>query len=105
MSTTATDQPLVDPEIERKGYARPEVLVTTRWLAEHLSDSNLRIIESDEDVLLYDTGHIPGAQKIDWHTDLNDPVMRDYVSRSQFQELLRSKGIDDSAAPVLMRGT
>ncbi len=63
-----------DPAIAAKGYAHPEVLVTTEWLAEHLDDPKVRIIESDEDVLLYDTGHIPGAQKIDWHTDLNDAV-------------------------------
>ena len=100
MSTTATEQPTLDPEIERKEYVHPEVLVTTRWLADHLNDSNLRIIESDEDVLLYDTGHIPGAQKVDWHVDLNDALVRDYVSREQFEELLRSKGIDDSTTVV-----
>ncbi len=79
-----------------KGYAHPEALVSTAWLAAHLGDDNLRIVESDEDVLLYDTGHIPGAVKVDWHADLNDPLVRDYVSREQFQELLRAKGIDDS---------
>src|ERR1700740_414599 len=97
MSTATTT---VDPEIAKKGYAHPEVLVTTSWLAEHLHDPNLRILESDEDVLLYDTGHIPGAQKVDWHTDLNDPVVRDYVSREQFQELVRSKGIDEHTTVV-----
>ena len=51
-------------------------------------------------MLLYDTGHIPGAQKIDWHADLNDPLVRDYSSREQFEELLRSKGIDDSTTVV-----
>jgi thiosulfate/3-mercaptopyruvate sulfurtransferase len=80
--------------LERKGYAHPEALVTTDWLAEHLDDPNVRILESDEDVLLYDTGHIPNAQKDDWHADLNDPVVRDYVSREQFRELLRAKGIE-----------
>jgi thiosulfate/3-mercaptopyruvate sulfurtransferase len=100
MSTTASEPMSVDPEIQRKAYAHPDVLVTTSWLAEHLSDSNLRIIESDEDVLLYDTGHIPGAQKIDWHADLNDDLVRDYVSREQFQELLRSKGIDESTTVI-----
>ena len=54
--------------------------MTTAWLAEHLDDLNLVVAESDEDVLLYETGHIPGAVKIDWHLDLNDPVERDYVS-------------------------
>jgi thiosulfate/3-mercaptopyruvate sulfurtransferase len=90
----------VDSAIAAKGYAHPESLVTTDWLAAHLGDANLRIIESDEDVLLYDTGHIPGAFKIDWHADLNDAVMRDYISREQFQELLRAKNIDDSTTVV-----
>lgn len=84
-----------DSAIARKGYARPDALVSTEWLAAHLGDAKLRILESDEDVLLYDTGHIPGAQKIDWHQDLNDAVMRDYISKEQFENLLRAKGIDD----------
>lgn len=53
----------VDPGIAGKGYVNPHVLVSTGWLAEHLDDPGIRIIESDEDVLLYDTGHIPGAQR------------------------------------------
>ena len=85
---------------DAKGYARPEVLVSTDWLAERLDDPTLRVIESDEDVLLYDLGHIPGAQKMDWHQDLNDPVQRDYVSREQFERLLRRKGIDTSHTVV-----
>jgi len=93
----------IDPVIAGKGYAKPESLVSTEWLAAHLDDSKLRIIESDEDVLLYDTGHIPGAQKVDWHQDLNDPVQRDYVSQKQFEQLLRSKGIDEST-PVIFYG-
>ena len=88
-------------DISRKGYARPDMLVSTAWLAEHLDDPSLRILESDEDVLLYHTGHIPGAQKIDWHTDLNDPVQRDYVSPEAFQALLREKGIDEGTTVVL----
>jgi thiosulfate/3-mercaptopyruvate sulfurtransferase len=95
-STTAA----ASPPIEQKGYANPGILVSTAWLAEHLDDPTLRIIESDEDVLLYDVAHIPGAQKIDWHTDLNDPVIRDYVSREQFQRLLRAKGIDDTTTVI-----
>ncbi len=90
----------VDPAIAAKQYAHPEVLVTTSWLAQHLNDPSIRVIESDEDVLLYDTGHIPGAQKVDWHQDLNDPVVRDYLSREQFQSLLRRLGIDDSTTVV-----
>ena len=99
MSTTA-ERTTHDPGTAAKGYARPDVLVTTSWLAEHLDDPSIRIIESDEDVLLFDTGHIPGAQKVDWHTDLNDPLIRDYVSREQFQALLRAKGIDESTTVI-----
>src|SRR6476620_4381563 len=92
--------PMADASIAAKGYAHPDALVSTEWLAAHLNDPSIVIAESDEDVLLYDTGHIPGAIKIDWHADLNDAVMRDYVSREQFQELLRSHGIDDSTTVV-----
>lgn len=90
----------VDPAIAAKGYVHPEVLVTTTWLAQHLEDPHVRVLESDEDVLLYDSGHIPGAQKVDWHEDLNDPVVRDYLSVAQFQSLLRRLGIDDSTTVV-----
>lgn len=91
---------MADQSIVNKGYAHPEALVSTEWLAAHLDDANLRIIESDEDVLLYDTGHIPGAQKVDWHEDLNDHVQRDYVSSEAFEKLLRAKGIDDSTTVI-----
>jgi thiosulfate/3-mercaptopyruvate sulfurtransferase len=90
----------IDPVIAAKRYAHPEVLVSTEWLAEHLNDNSVRIIESDEDVLLYEVSHIPGAQKVDWHADLNDAVIRDYVGREQFQELLRTLGIDDSTTVI-----
>ena len=89
-----------DRGIAAKGYAHPDALVSTEWLAAHLDDPAIRIIESDEDVLLYDMGHIPGAQKVDWHTDLNDPVVRDYVDRERFQALLRAKGIDESTTVI-----
>jgi thiosulfate/3-mercaptopyruvate sulfurtransferase len=79
--------------IEARGYARPEALVSTQWVADHLEDASVRVVESDEDVLLYDTGHIPNAVKIDWHADLNDPVLRDYLDAERFAELMRSKGI------------
>ena len=98
MATDTATSP--DREIAAKGYANPDVLVSTGWLAAHLDDPSLRIVESDEDVLLYDMGHIPGAQKIDWHLDLNDPVMRDYVQPPQFQALLRAKGIDESTTVI-----
>jgi thiosulfate/3-mercaptopyruvate sulfurtransferase len=97
---TSTRNTSADGSIAQKGYAKPGSLVSTAWLAEHLGDSDLRILESDEDVLLYDTGHIPGAQKIDWHEDLNDTVMRDYVSKEQFESLLREKGIDDTTTVI-----
>jgi len=97
-ATAATTPQTSDPA--GKGYAHPEVLVSTEWLAAHLGDPSLRIIESDEDVLLYDVEHIPGAQKVDWHQDLNDPVVRDYVSREQFETLLRRLGVDESTTVV-----
>src|SRR5688572_629669 len=77
-----------------RGYARPDVLVSTDWVADHLNDPKVRLVESDEDVLLYETGHIPGAVKIDWVADLNDPLVRDYVGRERLQTVLRSKGIN-----------
>ena len=88
--TTAAE---LDPAPKLGAYAHPERLVTTAWLAEHLDDPILVVAESDEDVLLYETGHIPGAVKIDWHLDLNDPVERDYVSGQGFARLMSSKGI------------
>jgi thiosulfate/3-mercaptopyruvate sulfurtransferase len=84
-----------DPAPELQSYAHPERLVTTAWLAEQL-DANtpgLVVIESDEDVLLYDTGHIPGAVKVDWHTELNDQVTRDYLDGAAFAALCSAKGI------------
>lgn len=82
-----------DPADKLQAYAHPERLVTTAWLAEHLDDPGLVVAESDEDVLLYETGHIPGAVKIDWHTDLNDDVARDYIDGEGFARMMRSKGI------------
>ncbi|MGH7671014.1 MAG: sulfurtransferase [Gemmatimonadaceae bacterium] len=99
MTTTIT----ADQSIQGRGYAHPGSLVSTDWLAEHVSDSTLRVIESDEDVLLYDTGHIPGAQKVDWHLDLNDPLVRDYIDREHFQALVRRLGIDETT-PVVFYG-
>lgn len=75
------------------GYAHPEKLVETDWVADHLNDANVRIVESDEDVLLYDVGHIPGAVKIDWVQDLNDHLKRDYIDRPAFEALLGKAGI------------
>ncbi len=66
-------------------FAHPERLVSTEWLAAHLGDPGLVVVESDEDVLLYETGHIPTAVKIDWHTDLKDRVMRAYIHGEDFE--------------------
>ena len=82
-----------DPNPKLAEYAHPERLVTTEWLAEHLDDTKVVVAESDEDVLLYDTGHIPGSVKIDWHADLNDQVARDYVDAEGFAALMAAKGI------------
>jgi thiosulfate/3-mercaptopyruvate sulfurtransferase len=82
-----------DPTAGFDQYANAEKLVSTEWLADHLGDPGLVVVESDEDVLLYDTGHIPGAVKVDWHTELNDPVIRDYRDPQAFAALLSSKGI------------
>ncbi|MBS1672614.1 MAG: sulfurtransferase [Actinobacteria bacterium] len=82
-------------------YAQPGRLVTTDWLAAHLGDEGLVVVESDEDVLLYETGHIPGAVKVDWHTELNDPVVRDYVDGAGFAALLSAKGISRDDTVVI----
>jgi thiosulfate/3-mercaptopyruvate sulfurtransferase len=82
-------------------YAHPEMLVTTEWVAGHLGDPGVVVAESDEDVLLYETGHIPGAVKLDWHTELNDPVTRDYVDGSGFARLMSGKGISRDTTLVL----
>src|SRR5260370_9862913 len=84
-------------------YARPEMLVTTEWLAEHLDDPGLVVAESDEDVLLYETGHIPGAVKLDWHTELNDPLTRDYVDGAGFARLMSERGITRDTTLSLYR--
>ncbi len=89
------------PRIDQREYAHPEVLVSTDWVAKHLDDPQVRILESDEDVLLYETGHIPGSAKIDWVGDLNDPVIRDYVDGRRLQEVLRSRGINRDTTIVL----
>ncbi len=81
-------------------YAHPEYLVSTQWVADHLNDPHVRIAESDEDVLLYETGHIPGAVKIDWFTTLQDPVRRDFLSREAFQELCSENGIANDTTVV-----
>jgi thiosulfate/3-mercaptopyruvate sulfurtransferase len=82
------------------GYAHPEALVDTAWVADHLNDPKVRIVECDEDILLYDQGHIPGAVKIDWVGELNDPIIRDYLDRERFEQLMVSKGISNDTTVV-----
>ncbi len=90
-----------DPNKAFAAYAHPERLVGTEWLAEHLGEPGLVVVESDEDVLLYETGHIPGSVKVDWHLDLNDPVTRDYVDGPAFADLMSRKGIDRDSTVVI----
>jgi thiosulfate/3-mercaptopyruvate sulfurtransferase len=89
-----------DPDAKLAEYAHPEKLVTTAWLADHLDDPAVVVVESDEDILLYETGHIPGAVKVDWHTELNDAVTRDYLDGARFAELMRAKGIGRDSTVV-----
>ena len=98
--TTRTKRVTSVTPIEERGYVHPEVLVSTQWVADHLDDPKVRLLESNEDLLLYDTGHIPGAVKIDWVGELNDPLIRDYVERDQFRRLLRAKGISNETTTV-----
>ncbi|GAA1159657.1 sulfurtransferase [Ornithinicoccus hortensis] len=90
-----------DPQTEFAEYAHPERLVSTQWLAEHLGDPGLVVLESDEDVLLYDTGHVPGALKLDWHNDLNDPLTRDYVDGERFAQVMGERGIGRDTTIVI----
>jgi len=78
--------------ISDRGYVHSSVLVDTDWVAAHLDDPNVRIVESNEDPLLYPSGHIPGAFEVDWTNDLNDPVVRDYLGTSGFEALMRRLG-------------
>jgi len=91
----------VDTSEDFAGYAHPERLVSAEWLEANLGTPGLVVVESDEDVLLYETGHIEGAVKIDWHTDLNDPIERDYIDGEAFAKLLGSKGITRDTTVVI----
>ena len=81
-------------------YANPEVLVSTDWVEEHIDDPDIVIVESDEDILLYEIGHIRNSVKFDWQTELQDQLIRDYVSREDFEALLSEKGISNNHAVV-----
>ena len=87
-------------EIAERGYAVPEVLVSTAWVQQHLNSPDIRIVESNEDPLLYSTGHLPGAVEIDWTRDLNDPLKRDYLDREQFEALMSRCGISNETTVV-----
>jgi len=93
---------MADPKpIEARGYVHPEVLVSTDWVEQHVGDANVKVFECDEDVLLYDTGHVAGAQKLDWVEDLNDKLTRDYLTQTGLQALLRKKGVNEGDTLVL----
>ena len=82
-------------------YAHPEVLVSTGWVADHLGDTDaVRLVESNEDVLLYSTGHLPNAVHIDWVNDLQDAVVRDYIGKEAFAALCARHGIDNDTTVV-----
>jgi thiosulfate/3-mercaptopyruvate sulfurtransferase len=83
-----------------QGYANPDVLVETDWVAAHLDDPKVRIVESDEDVLLYEVGHIPGAVKLDWHTEQQSQLIRDFVNKEEFERLATSRGIANDTTVV-----
>ena len=87
-------------KIEDRGYSRPEVLVSTAWVDEHSRDQGIRIVESNEDPLLYASGHIPGAVNIDWTNDLNDKIRRDYIDKAAFEKLLSTNGIANDTTIV-----
>lgn len=90
----------VDSTEHFAAYAHPERLVSTEWLSANLGKPGLVVVESNEDVLLYNTGHIPGAVKIDWHTELNDPVQRDFLDAEAFAALASAKGIERDSTVV-----
>lgn len=87
-------------EIESRGYAIAEALVSTSWVAQHLDDPDVRIVESNEDPLLYASGHLPGAVEVDWTRDLNDPLRRDYLQRDDFAALCSKLGISKDTTVV-----
>jgi thiosulfate/3-mercaptopyruvate sulfurtransferase len=87
-------------EIESRGYAHPEALVSTEWVSQNLDHPAVRIVESNEDPLIYASGHIPGAVEVDWTRDLNDPVRRDYLRRDGFEALMRRIGVGNDTTVV-----
>jgi thiosulfate/3-mercaptopyruvate sulfurtransferase len=86
------------------GYANPDALVETDWLADHLDDPTLRIVDVDEDITAYEKGHIPGAVGWNWFTDLHDPVRRDFIDQAGLIELLQNAGVGTDTTVVLYSG-
>lgn len=86
--------------IKERGYVNADILVTTEWVAEHKDDAGVRLVESNEDMLLYPSGHIPGAVQVDWTTDLNDPITRDYLSAEKFATLMSRIGVTPDTTVV-----
>jgi thiosulfate/3-mercaptopyruvate sulfurtransferase len=84
--------------------SRPDVLVDADWVEEHKADPGVVLVEVDEDTSAYDTGHIPGAVKIDWKKDLQDPVRRDFVDKAGFDALLSERGIANDDTVILYGG-
>lgn len=82
-------------------YATPNVLVSTDWVQQRLGSGEIKVLEVDEDVLLYEQGHVPGAQKLDWHTELQRQDIRDFVGEREFAELMERKGISNDDTVVL----
>lgn len=89
-----------DTTQDARGYAHPEMLVSTQWVADHLDDPNVRLVESDEDVMLYEIGHIRGAVNLDWHTDLQDQIDRDFIDKAEFERLVGQSGIGNDTTVV-----
>jgi thiosulfate/3-mercaptopyruvate sulfurtransferase len=83
-----------------ESYAHPEALASAEWVQEHLKDPKVRIVESDEDYLVYDLGHIPGAVRIDWQGDLQDEIIRDYINADKFAALCSRNGIANDTTVV-----
>ena len=84
--------------------SRSDVLVSTDWAQSNLDTESIVFVEVDEDTSAYDTGHIPGAIKLDWKTDLQDPIKRDFVDAQQFSKLLSERGIANDNTVVLYGG-
>ena len=89
---------------KNNGYANPDALVTTEWLASNLDETGLRVIEVDEDIEAYTRSHIPGAIAWDWSKDLHHPIRRDYLDKAGFEDLLSKAGLDDDTTVILYGG-